>query len=394
MRILIGLCLTLALTVSAAQSKPKKNGKQMESGPRQGIKTPGVQIPFASLKADAELPLAPQWIVFSDSILVPNKTGGLERLDAKTNKLVDPVAGVSKLCGGGVTAFTSLWIPSCGDRALERLDAKIAADPKAPANPRGGGRGGRGAAPAAGEEKKTEVADESKTPPDAKPEAGRGGRGGRRGSAKLAEPVRINAGVGDANPAVAANADSVFLLSDDKTTLSRIDPDQNQVVSEIRLPAGCNSVTFGEASLWVTCPADNRVLRINPETDLVDKRIEVSAQPGAIVLSDASIWVLCLKEGKVERIDPKTNKITKTIETGVSGATAGGIATGGGSIWVTLTGFPITRIDPVSEKVVQQFWGPGGGAIHFGDGSLWLTNLNDGTLWRIDPKRVLATLAE
>jgi streptogramin lyase len=61
---------------------------------------------------------------------------------------------------------------------------------------------------------------------------------------------------------------------------------------------------------------------------------------------------------------------------------------------VTQTGFPITRIDPVSEKVVQQFVGPGGGAVQFGKGSLWLTNVQAGTLWRIDPKRIVATLSE
>jgi streptogramin lyase len=120
----------------------------------------------------------------------------------------------------------------------------------------------------------------------------------------------------------------------------------------------------------------------------------VSPQPTALAIGQSSLWVLCLKDGKVERIDPKTNKVTKTIETAVSGATAGGITFGQGSIWVTLSGFPITRIDPVSEKVVQQFWGSGGGAIQFGQGSLWLTNLEEGTLWRIDPKRILATLSE
>ena len=72
----------------------------------------------------------------------------------------------------------------------------------------------------------------------------------------------------------------------------------------------------------------------------------------------------------------------------------GGIALGQGSLWVTLSGFPLTRVDPQSEKVVQQFFGDGGGSIHFGQNSIWLTNLTQGTLWRIDPKRVLATLSE
>jgi len=356
MRILIGLWLALAVTLSAAQGG--KNTKRSDPSPKQGIKTPGVQIPIVDLKAEAELPLAPQWIIFSDTILIPNKSGGLERLDAKTNKLVEPITGVAKFCGGAATGFASLWIPDCADHALMRLDAKIAADPKAPPKAKSGA--------------------------EEKPEK----------PAKLAEPLKIDSGVGSALPAVAANPDSVWILSDDKTTLSRIDPDQNKIVSELRLPANCNTLTFGETALWVTCPLENRVLRVNPETTLVEKRIEVSVQPSALAIGESSLWVLCLKDGKIERIDPKTNKVTKTIETGVSGSTSGGIAVGQGSIWVTLPGFPITRIDPVSEKVVQQFWGAGGGAIQFGQGSVWLTNLQAGTLWRIDPKRIAATLAE
>jgi virginiamycin B lyase len=341
MRILIGLCLTLAVTLSAQKKEVK---------PSQGIKTPGVEVPFANLKSDADWPLAPRWMVFSDFVLIPNKGGGLERLDAKTNKLADPVPAVHNLCGGAAVAFTSLWIPDCQTHALMRFDAKLAAASKAAAVP-----------------------DENK---------------------KLADPVKIDSGVGSAVPAIVATSDSVWILSDDKTTLSRVDPDRNKVVSELRLPAGCNSLTFGETALWVTCPSENRVLRINPETTLVEKRIEVSAQPSALAIGESSLWVLCLKDGKVERIDPKTNKVTKTIETGVAGSSTGGIVAAQGSIWVTLPGFPITRIDPVSEKVVQQFVGAGGGAIHFGQGSIWLTNTQAGMLMRIDPKRILATLSE
>lgn len=353
MRILFGIWLAVALY--AGQS-----GKIKKDVP-QGIRTAGIEIPFASLKADAELPLAPRWLVFADSILIPNKAGGLERLDAKTNKLVDPVAATQNLCGGAAIAFTSLWIPDCATHSLVRLDAKVAADPRAPS---------RGKDKAGDKEGEKNI------------------------SQKLADPVSIATGVSSAVPSVAATADSVWLLSDDKTTLSRVDPDQNKVISELRLPAGCNSLTFGETALWVTCPADHLVVRVNPVTTLVEKRIEVSAQPSALVSGESSLWVLCLKEGKIDRIDPKTNKVTKTIDTGVSGAATGGVAFGGGSLWVTLPGFPITRIDPKDQKVVQQFRGAGGGAIFFGQSSVWLTNLQEGTLWRIDPKRIVATLAE
>ena len=202
-------------------------------------------------------------------------------------------------------------------------------------------------------------------------------------------------GVGDAMTGLAATADSVWMFTDNKTTLARIDPVENKVVAELRIPAGCNNLAFGETSLWVTCPSEARILRINPETNLVDKRIEVSAGARAIAFGAGSVWVLCDKEGKVDRIDPKLNKVIKTIELGVPNG-GGNLAFGDGFLWVTQTGFPLTRIDPETdkEKVAQQFWGEGGGLITTTNGAIWLSNTSKGSVWRLDPRRVYATLAE
>jgi streptogramin lyase len=321
-------CILIPLALAGADKKPAAT-------PKVGIKTPGVQIPIASLKAEVEFDAAPTWIGIADLLLVPNAAKGtLDRLDPKSNKITEPLPGVVKPCGGAISALGSVWAPSCGDQSLLRIDPK-----------------------------KWEVT------------------------------AKIATGVGSAAWVLAAGTDSVWLFSDSRTTLSRVDPDQNQVVAEIRLPAGCTALTFGETALWAACPSEDRVLRINPQTNLVEKRIEVAAKPHALAVGEGSIWVLCEKDGKVDRIDPKTNKVSKTIELGVPGA-AGEIVAGLGSIWVTLEGFPLTRIDPNTEKVVQQFWGAGGGAIQLGANALWLSNTREGTLWRLDPKRVQATLAE
>jgi virginiamycin B lyase len=346
MRTLVGVCVCLTVSSAAAYAqrksekpegteKPRREMKRAAAAPRLGITTPGVQIPIAGLKAEAEFAMAPAWAAFTDSVLVPDLAKDtLERINAKTNKPGDPITGFHKPCGGAIGAFGSLWVPNCGDQTVARLDPK---------------------------------------------------------TGKITATVA--SGAGTALPSVAASSDSVWILSDDKTTLSRIDPQQNQVVAELRLPAGCNSLTFGETALWVTCPSEDRVLRVDPLANLVDKRIEVSAEPRAIAIGESSIWVLCRKEGKVERIDPKTYKVTKSIALGVPGA-EGGIAIGQGSVWVTLAGFPITRIDPGTEKVVQQFYGEGGGAIQVGLNSVWLSNWKEKTFWRLDPKRIAATLAE
>ena len=336
---LAGALLSLTL-IQAAQAGKSASGKAAAiAGPKNGIKTPGIQIPFANLKADATVPATDKrsWVSFVSggpgSVYFPD-SGKLQKIDAKTGKAADGVSELKKPCGGMVSAFTSLWIPTCGDGSLQRVDPKT-----------------------------------------------------------LKITATIPAGAGSQAGNIAASADSIWMLTDDKPTLSRIDPGQNTVVGELRLPAGCQHLTFAEKFLWVACPSTNRILRINPETNIVEKHIEVSATPLDIAGGQNSLWVLCGKEGKIDRIDPKTDKVTKTIDLGAPAA-QGGITYGENNLWVTMNGFPLTRIDVNSESVAQQFWGDGGGAITTSSGAIWLSNFNNGTITKIDPKLVLATLAE
>ena len=90
-------------------------------------------------------------------------------------------------------------------------------------------------------------------------------------------------------------------------------------------------------------------------------------------------------------IDPKTNKVTKTIELNVPNA-GGSIAYGEGWLWVSQTGFPITRIDAPNEKVVQQFWGDGGGLITAGSGAIWLSDVSGSKVARFDPSETVKSL--
>jgi streptogramin lyase len=334
MRILITFIALLSL-VAADKPTASPREKMQPAAQKLGIKTPGVQIPFSSLKAEAEFeaPARPEWLFFSGVAFAPGKDA-IERLDPKTNKKIEPITGLAKACGGMASAFGSLWAPVCSTSSLARIDRK---------------------------------------------------------TFKVTQTMAT--GVASVQGVIAATSDSVWLLTDDKTTLARIDPDQNLVVGEIRVPAGCRSLTSGETALWLACPAGNKVLRINPATNLVDKAIEVSAQPEALAVGAGSIWVLGRKDGKIDRIDPKMNKVSKTIELGVPNA-EGEIAYGEGFVWVTETGFPLTRIDVASEKVVQQFAGEGGGAVVLSPGAIWLSNVKAGTIWRIDPMRVIATLSE
>jgi streptogramin lyase len=205
-------------------------------------------------------------------------------------------------------------------------------------------------------------------------------------SIKSTVPVNVVSGL-------VTNEDSIWLLSDEKTTLTRIDPEANRIVAEVRLPAGCTSLASGEGALWATCPIDDKLLRIDSRTNLVKERIEIKGQPVAVASGEGSIWVLCKAEGKVARLDPKTNKVTATVEMNVPNA-SGAITVSDGSVWVSVAGFPIARIDPASDKVMQQFTGEGGGILYSAAASIWVGTPGQNTLQRFDPKRIRATLAE
>ena len=99
------------------------------------------------------------------------------------------------------------------------------------------------------------------------------------------------------------------MLTDTRGTLSRIDPAQNLVVAEFRVYADCNTLVFGETALWLTCPAENRVLRVDPQTNLVDKSIEVSAAPTAVGGRGKFGLGAVRKRGQGGTDRPKTNKV-------------------------------------------------------------------------------------
>jgi virginiamycin B lyase len=328
----------LLLPVILFGKEKEKPGKNPAWPPTAGIKTPGIQIPFASLKSEADLALegAPGWLVADgQTLLLPiGGQGSIARIGNRDNKSMEAWKGFEAPCGGVVSAFESLWVPDCKKQSISRVDSK---------------------------------------------------------TGKVTATAEV--GVGKAKLAIAANADSVFVLSDEKGTLSRIDPADNRVVSELRLGPSCNTVQFEQEAVWVSCPAENRLLRIDTKSNLVDKRIEVALEPISVAFGEGHLWVLGNKEGKVSKVDPKTFRVVATVETGVPMGN-GSVAFGDGFVWVSASGYPLTKIDTKTDKVVQQFAGEGGGLVRFVSGSIWLMHSGKASVSRFDPKRIAATLPD
>ena len=303
--------------------------------PKPGVKTPGIKIPIERLKPDAvfAVPGSPDWIAVDEAVWISNKPKDtVARLDPKTNAVAATVPVGKRPCSGLAAGFGSLWVPNCGDETVSRVDLKTGA---------------------------------------------------------VTATIRTH--IGNSEGSIVTGAGSVWLIIDAKGTLARFDPATNTVVAEIYVAPGSYGLAFGEDAVWVTSTERSLVSRIDPHTNLVAETIAVGKAPRFIAAGGGAVWTLNQGDGSVSRIDPKTNKVVATIEVGVPGG-GGDIAVGEGSVWVTSFEFPLSRIDPSTNTVAQQFFGKGGDAVRVGLGSVWLSNLEAGTVWRIDPRRVEATL--
>jgi virginiamycin B lyase len=305
--------------------------------PKPGVRTPGVKIPIERLKPDAVFPVpgSPDWIAVDEDVWISNKPkDSVSRLSPTSNTSAATIPVGKRPCSGLASAFGSLWVPNCGDQTLTRVDLKT-------------------------------------------------------GSITATIPITI----GNSEGSIVSGGGSIWMVTDSNGTLARIDPATNTVVAEVYVPRGSYGLAYGDEALWVTSSEGDTVARVDPHTNLIVSTIAVGKTPRFIAAGGGAVWTLNQGDGSVSRIDPATNKVVATIEVGVPGP-GGDIAVGEGSVWVTAFEYPLSRIDPDTNTVAQQFTGKGGDAVRVGLGSVWLSNLEAGTVSRIDPRRVLATLPE
>jgi DNA-binding beta-propeller fold protein YncE len=130
------------------------------------------------------------------------------------------------------------------------------------------------------------------------------------------------------------------------------------------------------------------VSRVRPTDLKVVAEINVGKSPHFLACTETDVWVLNQGDGSVTRIDPLANKVKAVIAVHVPGA-GGEICYGGGFIWVTMSGTPVTRIDPTRNRVVDQYGNyPKADAIRYGFGSVWVSDHGKGDLWRIDAAKM------
>ncbi len=298
--------------------------------PRPGVTTPGVRRSMADVPRLATFAVAgqPDWMVVTEDAVwvTSSNVNHVVRLNAATNQ-PGTIVTIEKPCSGLAAGFGSIWVPSCGAHNLVRVD----------------------------------------------PHTGK-------------IQAEIPAGPADSEGGITVGAGSVWIATDKKGVLARVDPQTNKVVAEIAIPSGSFAPAFAEGAVWITSTEHNQLTRVDPQTNRVLASIPIGPQPRFLTVGAGSVWTLNQGDGTISRVDAKTGKLVATIAAGIPG-TGGEIAFGEGSVWATVFQIPMSRIDPATNTVVQQWTGPGGDSIRVGHGSIWLTDLAHGFVWRLSPRQ-------
>jgi streptogramin lyase len=286
-----------------------------------------LKAPFASLHPAAVLHLGKtaDWVLASGDAVWVGSTGpfAVHRIDPHTDRVTALVELPGEPCAGLAAGFGSLWVPLCGKpNSLARVDLKtnrlIAVLPIGPAAAEGG---------------------------------------------------------------IAAGGGSVWMVTDANGVLARIDPKTGRVRQTVAVPPGSYNPLYRDGVVWVTGHDAGVVTAVDAASGAVLATLPVGAGPRFLTAGAGSIWILLQGTGEVVRIDARTRRVSARIAAGLAGR-GGDISFGGGRVWPTLAGIPLSEIDAQTNTLRRQWVGPGGDSLAWTSGAIWLTDYKAGTVAR------------
>jgi DNA-binding SARP family transcriptional activator/ABC-type transport system substrate-binding protein len=163
-----------------------------------------------------------------------------------------------------------------------------------------------------------------------------------------------------------------------------LDPATFRIEDQIRLGRDPTGVVASANGVWVTDPGSGKVYEINPGSDTVVATVAVATTPLAIATGPGGLWVADASDGVLTRIDPERASVAGVIDVGQP---ITDVAAGTGAVWVTSAGSGLLiGIDPQAGRVTQTVAiGNGPASVQVINGAVWVANPPDNTLSRFEP---------
>ncbi len=192
----------------------------------------------------------------------------------------------------------------------------------------------------------------------------------------------FNVGPGAAEGGIAVGAGSVWMIVDKEGSMARIDPANGSIVDIVHLKPGSYNPMFSEGRIWVTRASGAEVTIVDATTGAISGHVRVGRHPRFLTAGAGGVWTLNQAKGSLSRIDVGRRQSVTTLPLHLPGS-GGDITYADGEVWITMMKTPLTVVDTSRTRILCQWKGEGGDAVGVGHGSIWLTNLNRGTVTRI-----------
>jgi len=209
-------------------------------------------------------------------------------------------------------------------------------------------------------------------------------------TATIAAVVATGIASADGELNVVGGAGSIWVASEAKGAIARVDPASNSVLASIAVAPDSNYLAFGFGSLWAVSSTHDCVQKIDPATNQVVTRTPLGRQPGFLAAGEGAVWVQEQGDGTVARIDPGSGAVSGRIKVDAS-LKYGDIDTGGGRVWLRTTeGQTFVAIDATSLSILARVGkASGSGALRHTPSGIWTTAHDNRTLsWWPDPAAI------
>jgi streptogramin lyase len=284
--------------------------------------------PIGSVPVVATLALGrtADWVAIGEGAVWVGSTGpdAVHRIDPRENTLTATVPVPGTPCAGLATGFGAVWVPLCArPNVLARIDAATLAVQRYP-----------GIGPAARE-------------------------GG-----------------------ITISPDSVWLVTDVRGTLSRIDPASGRVRQTVRVPAGSFNPRYADGVVWVSRATGHEVTAVDAASGRVLGHVATGPEPRFLAAGEGLVYTLNQGDGTLTRIDARRRRAMAQIALHTPGH-GGDVALADGIVWTTMAGVPLAATAVADDSVRRRWLGEGGDSLAVADGSVWLTDYHRGTVARI-----------
>lgn len=194
------------------------------------------------------------WVAPGEDAVWVGSTGpdAVHRVDPRSNRITDRIDLPGEPCAGLALGFGSLWVPLC---------------PRTPG-------------------KHTTLA--------------------RIDLGRRCLVAEYPTGVAAEEGGIAVSGDSVWLVTDARGSLARLDPATGHVRATLRIPPGSFNPHDVGGAVWVSQADGTHVTRVDSVTAEISAPLTVGDHPRFLTSGAGAVWVLLQADGRVARIDLET----------------------------------------------------------------------------------------